>query len=366
MGRCGGLRGGGPAVDAPRSDRRGGLRGNGGRVVADPRSGRREGLRGGGGAGGRRPEVGPSRALPGLAATRVRHDVRGPWGRRPGLGGSPDVAEGGRRRAVELDRGPRLRMAEAEPRGVEAQAVQGIPPRAVAAVADHRVAELRHLDPDLVAAARAEAEADARHVRAPLEDAVAGDRDAGAPAARRGAAGVDRADAERALLDEDVLERALVPRHRALDDRDVPPLGGAGGELELEAPLGVRGLGDDQEARGLAVQPVDDERPAGRPRALEVGPHQAIGRPLPLVLGADREEPGRLLDDQERRVLVDQPQERGHGRRRRRPERHRVPLGHHRARIPHDLPRHPHPPRHEPRAQAPARRIRKLRTQPLE
>ena len=244
-------------------------------------------------------------------------------------------------------------MAEAESRGVKTQAAERIPARAVADVADDRVAELRHLDPDLVAAAGPEPERYPGHVRSPLDHAVPGDRDARAPALRRRPGRVGGPDAERALLHENVPERPLVRRHHALHDRDVPPLRGAREELRLEILLGLRRLRDHQEPRGLAVQPVDDERPAGRARALQVGPHHAVGRALALVLGADREEPGRLLDDEERLVLVDQAERRREGGGRRRAERDRIGREDGRPRIANDLTLHAHPARRQPGAEAP-------------
>ncbi len=213
-------------------------------------------------------------------------------------------------------------------------------------------------------AARSQPERHPGHVRPSLDHAVPGDRDARAPALRRRPGRIGGADPERALLHQDVAERALVRRHHALDDRDVPPLRGAREELRLEILLRLRSLGDDQEPRGLPVQPVDDERPAGGPRALEVGPHHAVGGALPLVLGPDREEPGRLLDDEERVVLVDQAERRGEGRGRRRSERDRVAGGDGRARIVDDLAPDAHPARHEPGAEPPARRVGELLAEP--
>jgi Zn-dependent protease with chaperone function len=257
-------------------------------------------------------------------------------------------------------------MTEGQSRGVQTEAPQRIAPGAVAPVADHGVAELGHLDPDLVAPASAEPERDPRDVRPALEDAVAGDRDAGAPTARRRPAGVDRADAERALLHEDVAERSLVLPHHALDDRDVAPIRGAGRELALEGVLGLRALGDDQESRGLAVQPVDDEGPAGRARALEIGPHEAVRRALPLVLGPDRQEAGRLLDDEEGGVLVDQAEQGREGGRGRRPERHPVRVRDRRARVADGLASDSDAAGDQPRPKSPPGRVRERLAQPLE
>ncbi len=308
-------------------------------------------------AGARRPSSWLCGAAHDVARVPFRAGCRR-W--RRAIRRSPEARERGRRRAVELDRRSSVRMAEAESRGVKTQAAERIPARAVAAVADDRVAELRHLDTDLVAPARPEPERHPGHVRSPLDDAVPGDRDARALALRRRPARIGGPDAERALLHEDVAERPLVRRHHAFDDRDVVPLRGAREELCLEILLRFRGLGDDQEPRGLAVQPVDDERPAGWPRSLEVGPHHAVGRALPLVLGPDREEPRRLLDDEQRLVLVDQAERRSEGGGRRRAERDLIGGAHGRARIADDLAVHAHPAGHEPGAQAPARRVGKL------
>ena len=307
-------------------------------------------------SGARRPLL-----WPGGAADRVAHDPLRAGSRwRRALHRTPEGAECRGRRAVELDRRPGVGMAEAESRSVKAQAAERIPARAVAAVADDRVAELRQLDADLMAPARPELERHPGHVRSPLDHAVPGDRDARAPALGRRPARIGGPDAQRALLHEDVAERSLVRRHHALDDRDIPPLRGAREELRLEVLLRLRRLGDDQEPRGLPIQPVDDERPARGARSLEVGPHHAVGRALPLVLGPDREEPRRLLDDEERLVLVDQAQRRGEGGRRRRAERDRIGRGHGRARIANDLTLHAHPAGHEPGAQTPARRVGEL------
>ena len=269
--------------------------------------------------------------------------------------------ERGRRRALELDRRPGVRVAEAEPRGVEAQSAERVPARAVPTVPDDRVTELRQLDADLVAPPGPEAERHPCHVRSPLDHAVAGDRDARPASLRRRPARVDGPDAKRAFLQEDVLESPLIRGDHALDDRDVAPLRGAGCELHLEALLRLQGLRDDQEPRGLPVQPMDDERPAGLPRPLEVGPHQTVGGALTLVLGPDREQARRLLDHEQRRVLVDEAEKRGQGGRGRGTQRDAIGGGHGRAGIAHDHAGDPHTSGDEPRAEAAAGRGGELR-----
>jgi hypothetical protein len=245
-------------------------------------------------------------------------------------------------------------MAEAESRRVKAETPERVSARAMPDVANDRMAELRQLDPDLMPPARTELDPEARHIGAPLRHAVPRDRDAGASPLGQRPVRIGRTDAERALLDEDVPEHALVPRHHALDDRGVPPLRVAGCELPLEASLRLGRLRDDQEARRLAVEAVDDEGTARWPRALEIRPHHAVRRALALVLGADREESRGLLDHQDRVVLVDQAERRGEGGWRRRPERDPVVRGHGGPGIADNLAAHPHPARDEPGAQASA------------
>jgi hypothetical protein len=87
-------------------------------------------------------------------------------------------------------------MAEAEPRGVQAQAAQRIPARPVEIVSHDRMAEPGQLDADLVTPSGAEPERHPRHVRPSLDHAIPGDRDARAAATRRGPPRVDGADAE--------------------------------------------------------------------------------------------------------------------------------------------------------------------------
>src|SRR6202047_3681434 len=94
----------------------------------------------------------------------------------------------------------------------------------------------------------------------------------------------------------------------ALTQRPVHAPHAADLERGLERPLHGLGLGEDQRARRLAIEPVDDEGP-GLLRPLlrsEIVPEQAIGGPLALALGRDREQARGLDHHQHRVVLVHQ------------------------------------------------------------
>ena len=61
------------------------------------------------------------------------------------------------------------------------------------------------------------------------------------------------------------------------------------------------------------VEAMHDEGTARGPPGGQVVPEESIGRALPLALGGDGEQAGRLVDDEEVGVLVDQPERRGEG-----------------------------------------------------
>jgi len=89
---------------------------------------------------------------------------------------------------------------------------------------------------------------------------------------------------------------------RAFDNGEVPLPHPVPALLEL--PLRRRGLDQHQQARGIAVEPVDDEDPLVlSPVAEEAGHLEIGGLPLALV-GGDGEEAGRFFDHQESLVLV--------------------------------------------------------------
>src|SRR5713101_208678 len=188
-------------------------------------------------------------------------------------------------------------VEEAEAGRMEAQPAELAPGAAVLAVADDRVADGRELHADLPAPARVERELEERRVLPAREHPVARD----GRLALRATRGVDT---EAPVLDEATLERPGLLAHVALHERRVDALDRSLLELGLEALLGFRGLGEDQEPRGLAVEAVDDEGACARPLRLEIVPEQSVGGALALALGRHGEESRRLVHDDDRVVLV--------------------------------------------------------------
>jgi len=81
--------------------------------------------------------------------------------------------------------------------------------------------------------------------------------------------------------------------------------------------LGRHRFGEDDQARGFPIQPVNDEEP-GRARVAARDPvaKKPVGRALALALGGDGQEAGGLVDHEDVVVLVDESQgRRARGRR---------------------------------------------------
>ena len=143
------------------------------------------------------------------------------------------------------------------------QVAQGEPVAAgVGLVGEDRVADVGQVDADLVGPARLRLAAHQGEAPEPLDHLVEGHRLLAAVlgAADRHLLAVGRVEADRPL---DVVAVALGDaRHQRqvfLVDRPLLELGG-------ELAVGQVVLGDEQQARGVAVEPVDDPRPvlAGR------------------------------------------------------------------------------------------------------
>src|SRR5712691_2845404 len=163
-----------------------------------------------------------------------------------------------RRRALEAHDPVRLRMTEAEAGGVEAQAAKGPGGAAVLAIAHDRVSHPCELNPDLTAPPRPQRQLQQRGVGSAPEHAIA--RDRGLPFPARGGA-----DPETPILDEAALEAALerarLLAHLPLHEGPVHAQHRARLELGLQVRLRRGRLGEDEEARGLAVETMDDEGP---------------------------------------------------------------------------------------------------------
>ncbi|MNT49083.1 hypothetical protein D3C72_1859110 [compost metagenome] len=98
------------------------------------------------------------------------------------------------------------------------------------------------------------------------------------------------------------VDGALV-RRLAPDQREVGALDGPGGQLAHEVGLRGKRTGDDHQARGFLVQPMHDTgaRQLARGR---VAVQQAVEhRTAPVTGGRMHDQPGRLVDDEQRGVL---------------------------------------------------------------
>src|SRR5690242_1518581 len=119
-----------------------------------------------------------------------------------------------------------VRVGEREHAGVQAQPAQRIGRRAERAIADDRMPARGELRADLAATAGAQRELEHRRARAPLTDAILGDRFA--PGARR-------PHAKRArIFDEPIAQDPLVVANASLDYRHIAALDRARGELRLK------------------------------------------------------------------------------------------------------------------------------------
>ena len=146
------------------------------------------------------------------------------------------------------------------------------------------------------------------HLGEPLANPIAGDR--------RAAVGHDRH--LRPVL-RVAPDRGLDPadggRHAALDERQVRLLDPSG--LELGHDRGLRGVGpgDHQQPARIAVEAMDDARPldagdAAPGLAVAVRQERVDERAARMTGRRVDDEPGRLVDDQQVLVLVDDPQRR--------------------------------------------------------
>src|SRR6266540_4323175 len=208
-----------------------------------------------------------------------------------------------RRRAFEAQAGAAVGMHESEPRGVQPH-----PPAPISGmkrITQDRMADGSELDADLVPPPGAEPELERGGAGAAGQHAVVRDGLLALP---------DLPHPEGAVLAERGGERAGIGLDMPLDKGDIDALHGARLELGLQAPLGPRRPGEDEQARCVPVQPVHDEGPAGRLLRGQILPEQPIRRPLALVPSrGNREQPRRFVDHEQRVVFMDQAERRGKG-----------------------------------------------------
>jgi len=197
-------------------------------------------------------------------------------------------------------------MAKAERAGVQHLAGRvdrgsGEVFRPVNGVPDDRVADRRQMDADLMRPPRLEPEREERRSRHPADDAVVRH---GAPpplaARRRAAAAVAR------VPDEIEPDRAGIAGDASLDDRDVFPLDVVPAEELLEGAERLARPREDDRSGRLLVEAVDDADVRAAPvTVLQIGVHAREERVLLVGLGRQGQEPGGLVDDDQRRVLVE-------------------------------------------------------------
>ena len=101
----------------------------------------------------------------------------------------------------------------------------------------------------------------------------------------------------------------------AADERQVGALELAAADERGEAPVRLLGAGDDEQPRGVPVEPVDDARPPGLAAGDEAG-EQVDERPAGAAGAGMDDQPGRLVDDGQVLVLPGDPRRRARRRRR--------------------------------------------------
>src|SRR5438445_5939484 len=191
------------------------------------------------------PKAGPRRPLYGVS--KMRQQPLDPFRNRRGA----------------FDHFPESRMHEGERRRVQRVTVErnrwAWAEPTVHLVADDRVGQRRQMYPDLVGAPGLQANLEQGEVGEALEHPIAGDRPlAAAHRADRHPHPVARMASDRSVHDRFVRTDAPV-NHRQVAARHGP-----GGQLLHQIVIGHARLGDDEKARGVLVEPVDDAR-AARP-----------------------------------------------------------------------------------------------------
>ena len=188
------------------------------------------------------------------------------------------------------------RVTEYQTRAVQRHPANRIAPVAVGGIAHDWKVLLRQVHPDLVLASRFEPDLNQGPVRRAFENLHMRHR----PFAFRG---IPRGVAPKCrILRKKRLDRELVAGDAALGDGDVRTPRRVVFELLLQGDLGLRQLGEHQEAGRLTIQPVNDEQPSRSllPHVLE---EQGIGRTVPFLFRGNGQQPRRLDDDDNIAIL---------------------------------------------------------------
>jgi hypothetical protein len=196
-------------------------------------------------------------------------------------------------------------MPETERPGVEHLAGRldrrsGRIPRTVDRVADDGMADRGEMDADLMRPSGFEPQRDERRGRHPPEDPPVRD---GAPPFLAGPGGSPPPVS--GVADEIEADRPRVGADPSLDDRHVLALDVVTPEELLESAERLPGTGEHDRARRLLVEAVHDADVGAAPIAvLEVGVDPGEQRVLLVRFGREGQQARRLVDDDERRVLV--------------------------------------------------------------
>src|SRR5215472_10690945 len=247
-------------------------------------------------------------------------------------------------------------MNEAEAGGVETEPPEGTSGPAMLAITHDGMADGRELHADLPPSPRAQRELEQARGIAVGEQAIA--RDGRLAVRPRGGS-----HAQTPILHEPAFQHARLTPDASAHQRHVDALHASGLELGLQLPLGRLGLGENEEARRLAIETVHDEGARARPLRREVIPEETVGRALPLPLGGDAQEPWGFVDHHDVRVLVDEAEAAREGDPPPRAEDDAVVRADRDATIAAHAPVELDPPRLQPLLEAPAGGLREERAQ---
>src|SRR5215213_4614435 len=202
-------------------------------------------------------------------------------------------------RRIDLDTLARDRMREGEPRGVEELTLEAeVTANAVHRVARDRQADRPEVDADLVRSSGLEVDGEERVRRKQLAQLEVRHGVAGRVGVERLARAVATVAADR-RLDPSPPRTRPAPHQRQVLALDLAPT-----EQRLKAALhGIRAC-DDEQARRVAVEPVDDARPVGVVAAGRAADQAVDERARPAAGSGMHDDPGRLVDHEQVVVLV--------------------------------------------------------------
>src|SRR5829696_4352611 len=205
-------------------------------------------------------------------------------------------------RRLHVQAFPGERMVECETGRVEELAAQGRVRRAVHGVADDRQADRAEVDADLVGPPRLQVDAEKRVLAQQLEQLEVRHGLARTVSVQGLAGGIAAVAADRRL------DPASSRAGSTADERRVGPVEAVGLDELLQILEGPVGPGDDEEARGVADEPVDDARPLLVSTRGSVGEDAVDEGSAPMAGRRVDDDPSGLVHDEEMLVLVRDPE----------------------------------------------------------